>query len=49
VLIAAYALIMAVAVLYTVALRQLAPHRLESVGIYDETQLSDLLPAATFR
>ena len=49
VLIAAYALIMSVAVLYTVALRQLAPHRLESVGIYDETQLSDLLPAATFR
>ncbi len=49
VLIAVYAVIMAVAVLYTLALRRLAPHRLASVGIYDETQRTDLLPTAAFR
>jgi amino acid transporter len=49
VLIAVYAVIMAVAGLYTLALRRLAPHRLASVGIYDETQRTDLLPTAAFR
>ncbi|MFD7012434.1 APC family permease [Rhodococcus jostii] len=49
VLIAVYAVIMAGAVLYTLTLRRLAPHRLESVGIYDETQRTDLLPTVPFR
>ena len=47
--IAVYGAIMAGAGLYTLVLRCLAPQRLESVGIYDETQRTDLLPTVPFR
>lgn len=44
-----YGLIMAAAVLYTGYLAVVRPARLAAVGIYDETQRSDLARAATFR
>ena len=40
---------MAAAILYTVGLKLLAPQRLVAVGIYDETQRTDLLSAVPFR
>jgi amino acid transporter len=45
-----YGAILLLAVLYTVALAVFRPQRLRAVGIYDETQRSDLLlQGATFR
>ncbi|MBF6088455.1 APC family permease [Nocardia cyriacigeorgica] len=44
-----YGLIMAAAVVYTGYLAVFRPARLAGVGIYDETQRSDLARAATFR
>lgn len=38
-----------IAVAYTLLLKRFAPQRLESVGVYDETQRADLLSAVPFR
>lgn len=45
----AYAVVLAAAALFTVALGVCAPDRLRGLGIYDEPQRADLLPTATFR
>ena len=44
-----YAVLLTLALLYTATLRLFAPARLAAVGIYDETQRTDLLNTVTFR
>lgn len=48
-LLAVYGILMVVAILYTIGLKLFAPQRLTAVGIYDETQRTDLLHAGSFR
>lgn len=48
-LLAGYLAALVAAVVTTLVLRVRAPHRLAAVGIYDQTQDSDLLRAVTFR
>lgn len=49
VLVLIYSAVILLGVLYALALRRWAPHRLRAVGIYDETQTSDLLSSPPFR
>lgn len=44
-----YAALMGLGVVYTVVLRIWAPERLDAVGIYDETQRTDMLNTVAFR
>lgn len=44
-----YGVLMAIAIAYTVILKLRAPQRLSAVGIYDETQRTDLLNTVSFR
>jgi len=44
-----YAGFLLTSVLYVLVLRRWAPHRLQAVGIYDETQPSDLFETSPFR
>ena len=48
-LLAVYGVLIAAAILYTIGLKLLAPQRLTTVGIYDETQRTDLLNTVPFR
>lgn len=41
--------LIAVAVVYTLALKRFAPQRFDSVGVYDETQRTDLMKTVPFR
>ena len=48
-LLAVYGAVVTASILFTLALKLFAPTRLAAVGIYDETQRTDLLNAAPFR